>query len=155
MTDAEFEVQKKRIRALANDWLGPLGLLYWRIHIDFNRDAAMMVNGAWCDETIGKASVQWEYLTATLSFNLNKIAQKDDDDLEYCFVHECCHVLVHEMREWCQTAHLDSDRQEAAMNHEERVVTQMAKAYVWVRRAGAGTLQFNATPIKSSIVASE
>lgn len=50
-----------------------------------------------------------------------------DDELEEIFVHECGHILVNEMRgdpdDW--------------LDHEERVVSTLTKAFLWVRSAFA------------------
>lgn len=149
MKDAEFEVQKARIQSLADKWLGPLGLLWWTVHIEYCRDYALKVNGSYSEETTAKAHVMWEYVTATLAFNMRKVADLDDDELENVFVHECCHILIHEMREWCPTQNLPSEASQAAMMHEERVVCMLTKAFLWTRKAGAGTLQFRGSLCES------
>lgn len=139
MTDAEFDPQKKRIQVLADKWLAPLGLLWWRIDIEYSR-GPLIIDGKPSEETIGKASVKWEYQAATLSFNLAKFVSFTDEEAEAVFVHECCHVLVHQMREWCQTETLPADTMDRVMKHEEYVVSSMAKAFIWTYKAGAGKL---------------
>lgn len=121
MKDAEYEKQRDRIRALADKWLEPLGLLMWRrVHLAFSDDVK-----AGSPECVGEARVSWEYQEATITFYLPNVVGLDDEDLEYAFVHECQHVLVHEMR-W-QDADTDNIR------HEERVCTTLARAFVWVK----------------------
>jgi len=43
----------------------------------------------------------------------------DGDEIERAVVHELCHILVNEMRE-------------DEIHHEERVVTGLQKAFMWV-----------------------
>lgn len=136
MNDADFKREHDRIEALADRWLSPLGLLSsWTTTVEYFREP-LMVHGELSDETVAQAKVQWEYRTATLQFCLPKTATKTDNELEYIFVHECCHVPLKQMREWCQTERLDRDALDRAMKHEEYVVTSLAWAFIKTRAAG-------------------
>lgn len=66
---------------------------------------------------------QWEYLQAKVAINVPEVARMNDDKLERVLVHELCHILVAEMRG-------DPD---VCSDHEERTVTQLAKAFIWTR----------------------
>jgi hypothetical protein len=120
--DAEYELQKERVRALSDKWLGPLGLKRWR-EIEIGYSDTLKEGSPDC---AADASVQWEYLQASLTFYLPKCSTLNDADLEYCFVHECMHVLVKEMR-W------QDDNKPDNIRHEERVCTTIAQAFLWVR----------------------
>lgn len=134
MTDAEYRAQRKRLKALHDKWSTPLGLRWWRVNYEYNRDSPeSRDDGRTC---VAQAMVDWEYLNATITFDMQAVANEtDDDDLEYYFVHECCHILVNEMRMW-GNADMPEGKHDEAMHHEERVVTQMAHAFIWTYRAG-------------------
>lgn len=127
MTNEEFEQQKSRVRALADRWLRPLGLLWWDIEIvyfssvpefrDANGSDAYMVTRA-----------DWRYARATISVDCPAIAALNDKRLEWAFVHECCHILTNEV--WDA---LEADAPE--LHHREHVATVLAKAFVWAREA--------------------
>jgi hypothetical protein len=63
----------------------------------------------------------WKYATASLHINLDSFSRMGDKDIESVIIHELCHALVNEMRE-------------GEMHHEERVVTGLAKAFIWTER---------------------
>lgn len=133
MTDSQFDWQRARIERFQVKWLDNLGLGFWKIKLQFYREPMDVKEGANCT---GKADVMWEYMQATLSFYLPGMLDMSDAEAERLFVHECCHVLVHEMREWCQTENLDSDVSAKCMKHEERVVCAMTAAFIWTFKAG-------------------
>lgn len=121
MTDAEYETQMARIRALIAKWHEVLGLDAWEITHRYERDN-YEVNGSPNHEAVASASVQWEYMHATISWNMPAVLGETDETLEHIYVHECCHVLVHEAREW------DDDDLRASLKHEERVAEAFARA---------------------------
>lgn len=130
MTDQEYRKQKKRVRKLIEKWHAALGLRWWRIDYNFYRECLPDH-----PEAVALCTVHWEYKEADIDFCLPKCAELADDRLEYMYVHECCHVLVAEMREWAG----DGDRScPVRQRHEERVVTDLASAFLWVRLAGEG-----------------
>ncbi len=133
MTDKEFNKQRARIDALWKKWGANLTLGPWQIVLRYCREPIPGKDGT---NKVGEAHVMWEYRQATLMFYLPGLADMTDAQVERLFVHECCHVLVHETREWCQTEHLPEDVSAGCMKHEERVVSQMAQAFLWVWEAG-------------------
>lgn len=122
MTDAEYEEQKQRIRAIADRWIEPLGLNWWKIELEYSREplqgAEEDAKQGWCLQATCRA--KWQYLDATITFGLPSIAHLSDEALEDVIVHELMHVFVNEMRE-------------KGINHEERVVTQLTKAVIGLR----------------------
>lgn len=126
LTDKEYREQRTRIRKLVKKWRVPLGLTHWNFDTEYCRVPMGEVDGF---RRVATASVKWEYLDALLSFNMLEIRDMDDDRLEEVFVHECCHVLINEMREW------DNGSVEAKIRHEERVVCTLTNAFLWVRKA--------------------
>ena len=131
MTDAEFEVQKKRIEKLRKWWYGALGLGWWLITYQYVRDG-FEVDGERAPNTVASTHADWRYLHATIQWNIRALDSKEigDEELEGIFVHEVMHIFVNEFRDGSQ----QSERTERdALAHEERVCTQLAKAFLWTR----------------------
>lgn len=134
MTDKEYRRQKARIGALAKKWLRPLGLRCWKVQIVYEREGLKQP----VDESrslIARTTVDWHYFLATITFDMKEIIDAPDNELESHFVHECCHILINEMRMWAGTE-MSPDKHEEAMKHEERVTTVLASAFLWTREAG-------------------
>ncbi len=126
MKDAEYEDLKARILALIDYWQARLGLKWWRIYHTFVRDTGeFRTDGERAPETAANCSADWRYLEAHISYNMLKCLDLDPDELEYIIVHEYCHVLVNETR--------DPADLKGFIPHEERVVTTLAKAFIWTR----------------------
>lgn len=126
MNDAEFEAQKARIQALAEQWLPPLGLTWWNIALEYARDNYDGRDGA--QPTVAYCKADWRYVHARIVWNMPLVAEQDDAELERIFVHECMHIFLHEMR-WAETRDTDS------LDHEERVATMLTKAFLWLRES--------------------
>lgn len=139
MNDSEYEAQRKRIQDLAEIWLPCLGLKWWKIDLVYEREGigTSEKNQAGNWQCNANASVKWEYLRATLRFNMLTMEDQSDTDLERIFVHECCHVLVAELREWGPET-LTQDQVEHSLKHEERVVSGLTSAFLWTARSAAG-----------------
>ena len=127
MNDAEFKAQKKRLQALRNRWHNCLGLRWWTVTHNYERDT-LVVNGEMSATTAASCTADWRYLQATVSWNLALVADQTDAGLERIFVHEMMHILLDEMRHF---------HEEGGMNHEERVATTLAQAFLWTRETGA------------------
>ncbi len=129
MNDAEYEAQKDRIEALREKWVKPLGLGWWRIVIDYVRQGWPRTEEqeATSSYPIMECAVRWEYLQAMIKVNVPELVDMDDDRLEECFVHELCHIFVNELREV-------SPDHDGWIKHEERVVTHLAHAFLWLRK---------------------
>lgn len=134
MTDAEYNAQKKRLKALQEKWVTDLGLRWWHVTFSYSREPLKSdaAEGRTC---LAQTMVDWEYLNATVTFDMQAIVNEADDDLEKTFVHECMHIFVHEMRMWAGPE-VTYEKKEEALKHEERVVTQLANAVIWARKAG-------------------
>jgi len=118
---------QKKITKLAEKWLIILGLRNW-VNINLQVSEESCPRGK---DTVATAYPEWEYRHATIEFYLPACQEIDDDKLEYFFVHECCHILVNEM----------ASKKKGARKHEERTVTQLAQAFLWTWKDGAGTLE--------------
>jgi len=126
VTDEEFAQQKDRIRALADRWIGPLGLHWYKIDLAYARDDYQPLGDTSRENSLAKCSTDWRYGTALITWNMPLVREQKDDDLEMAFVHELCHIFLNEMR-W--TASNDGD----SLDHEERVASTLTKAFLWLR----------------------
>lgn len=116
--------QRNRVRALYERWKNILALYEWDLPTTYE-SGPMVIDGAENAEAAACASVRWQYRSATLRFNVEECAKMDDDELERCYVHECMHVLLAEMRE-----------KDHELKHEERSATMLAWALVRARKDG-------------------
>ena len=115
------KAEKKRIRKIAKDWQDVLALYEWEITTEYV-DGPLLVDGALNRDAAGCAKVNWQYRSATISFNTQETAKMSDVELEGCYVHEAMHVLIREMRE------PDDD-----LKHEERTASTLAWAFLRAR----------------------
>jgi hypothetical protein len=131
-TDAQYAKDRRRILKLKDKWLAALGLRWWHVDLEYSREPLPVPEEAkaagW--QKNAQCVAKWQYLRACITFNMPAVAGLSDDELETTFVHEACHALVNEMREWA-----DHPRGNG-IDHEERVVTSLANAFLWVREAG-------------------
>jgi hypothetical protein len=107
---------KKLLRKYIAWWVHWTGLGYWDIGVTFED---------MCEENLdrcGISHVNWEYLTANLTFYIKPLRRVSPATIELAVVHELMHVLLNEMRE-------------NGIDHEERCATQLQKAFVWVKGA--------------------
>lgn len=128
MNDKDYDFHKARIGALADKWLPMLGLEWWTIDIEYHR--AGISNGEEDWTTNARCNAKWEYMRATIAFNMLAVMDLSSDELERIFVHECCHILVCEMREWGPEKMLEAEQYQS-IKHEERVVVGLTKAFLW------------------------
>lgn len=126
MNDVEYEAQKARIVALQERWVKPIGLGGWRIKTAYRREA-------FTDDRFTKAAMictaKWQYMEALIEVSCSKIADMGDDELEQAYVHELGHIFLNEMAKGCEKCAADGQ----ASNHEERVATTLALAFIWLR----------------------
>jgi hypothetical protein len=127
MTDKEYEIEKKRIRALANRWIRPLGLNWWKLDFEYERFDFHEEIDDKGESTVDKGviaccSASPEYLEAKIVFYLRKTKSLSDDDLEDTFVHELMHVFVSPMST------------KETVKQEEFTATTLARAFIWLRK---------------------
>jgi len=120
-----------RARKFFDKWIKPLWLNWWNIHISYYDDEdAFEADCPGEHDGIRRGLMfcyaDWQYSRATIGVNLEAAALIDDEELESAVVHELCHVLVNEMQRY------DYDPA-----HEERVVSNLARAFVTVGRGSA------------------
>lgn len=135
MTDAEYEAQKARVRALIERWVAPLGLGWWQITFEFERDSGQFkVDGVPSLKTVGCTGADWRYLSATIGWNVSRLPEFDDDKLEAVFVHELMHIFLNEFRALIEDGEkLGTNLRDDWLAHEEHTATVLSKAFIWVR----------------------
>ena len=74
----------------------------------------------------GYCDVEWKYLTARVTFYPKAMRHLTEREIEWAVIHELMHVFLNEMRVMST---------ETGQDHEERVATQLQKAFWWVKGA--------------------
>lgn len=114
-------MKTKRVKHLLTKyfkfWVHWLGLGFWDVTLSFSKEKVDRGNGSY---RAGLCEVEWEYLTAHITIYPKAIRHLDDRGIEKVMLHELVHVLINEMRE-------------EGPDHEERVATQLQKAFSWVK----------------------
>lgn len=124
MTDAEFEKGKARLIALRDRWQSVIMPGGWTITHCFMGDSNDMIDhkGKSVPKALALCAARWEYMEATIQWNMPRLADHDDESLERTFIHELMHVFLNETRE-----------EPFQLRHEERVATELALAFYWLR----------------------
>ncbi len=112
---------RKRFERLWEEVARPMGMAWWEITITFStdRERFMRPND---NECLMICNADWRYGMATIDVNVGRADETNDEALEEYCVHEMMHILVNEMRQ-----------KEDCLAHEERVVTGLTKAFMWMR----------------------
>lgn len=117
---------RKRVLKAFYKWLYPLGLGWWEVNVHWISKPKEVLEEFKTqrsgDIMPARVYVRWEYGVADLYINLPAFKGMKRWRIEKIIIHELLHVLVNEMRE-------------DDISHEERVVTTLTKAVLWVRNA--------------------
>lgn len=111
----------KQIKKLCDTWVYRLGLKWWEVTINYISDAQEIIKMFRIAEdeiVVARTFADWRYATCNIYFNLPTLKSLSVRDVEKVIIHELCHVLINEMRE-------------GGIDHEERVVTTLTKAFLW------------------------
>lgn len=120
-----YRATRKRINALGEKWIRPLGLKWWTVRLHLYKSRGKYAESTGCDPKTSAAMCEtdWRYRRADIHFNGPAWHEMDDDEAEHNFVHELCHIFLGELRTSADDAH----------DHEERVCQTLADAFVWAR----------------------
>ena len=121
MKKREFKKLRRRIERTAARWK-PLIALPWRFTLVFLKKPNKLTKGHDNWVCYAATAVNWEYLDATIYFNMRQARRLTKEELEETIVHEMTHAIVNEMRE-------------EGLKHEERVVTTIAWAFLKLKRS--------------------
>jgi hypothetical protein len=140
VNDADYEVQRTRVRAVFDRWIPLLRLQGWRFMFEWERGGGP--EGAAASECVMECYADWRYLHVKFVAYLGTIAEEEDGILEEHVVHELCHVHLHELRE----------NDDAHNDHEERVATQLARAFLEVRNASNAPTLTDLGPVPDPLI---
>lgn len=136
MEDKDVLKEYKRIRDKTKKillaWSAAMGLRWWNLEVDYVYEA---IGDGHPIGTAGVATVQWQYGDLHIQFSIPALL-KNEDRIEEIVVHELSHAL---------TACITQGQSESEEGNllEERAVTEIQKALMWVRDAAVeGNLNF-------------
>lgn len=112
--------QIKRIQAVLDTWIVPLGLGPWGLTMIYSDDPGDFRDSP-NESVAARVWVRWEYMSAEITFNLKVCAGFDDHELESAILHELSHVM------------LDEVFREREQHHLERACSQLARVFCWIR----------------------
>lgn len=113
---------KERIRKAIDKWLKPLGLLWWEVTVTYYDNPGEIAQRFYQGDdswVVARVYADWRYGTIRLEINLSMFTDYDQEETERKIVHELVHAMVNEMQ-W------------DGIDHEERVVSTLTKAFFWV-----------------------
>lgn len=119
MTDREFAAQQARLKRLLLRWKYYLGLGMWTVDFKYFRDDYRDGHG----DSAATCVAHWQYLTATVDWNMPQVKLMSDDELEKVVIHELLHATVAEMQ--------DDEKVDHART--EHVVSVLSVVIRWVR----------------------
>lgn len=124
MNDEQAEIQKARVMALHEKWVGPLGLAWWHWDMRWYRGAIPSA-----PESLFYITIRFEYLDVALSMNLAEVSECSDEDLERAFVHECGHLFTVPLKN-AADKRVDGDAMHMLEEHQASLI---GKAFLWLR----------------------
>jgi hypothetical protein len=129
--DKQVRETKRRVQKLLQEWATGANprivpLKGWILEISYS---LAVTNTSTGEQAAADCTANWSYKRAEMTFYLPALAEMADLDIELAIVHELCHALVNEMREWGPHFN-NSDPDLPARRHEERVVTELALGFL-------------------------
>jgi len=121
MKKKEIRRQKHRLKCLLQKWVEPLGMGAWRRALYFYYEDDVERFKGELGEVLFRTTASWPYEWIDIEVNVPLMVDIPDGELEEYFIHELMHGLLNEMRE--------ND-----IKHEDRVCTNLARAFRWVRK---------------------
>jgi hypothetical protein len=109
---------KKYARERFSWWSQWLGLNYGSMNLIFDE----FIKDASGPDVAGICDTDWRYQETVITLAMHKLRTLNKYQIEKVIVHELMHVFLNEMRE-------------EGIDHEERVATNLQKAFLWVRDA--------------------
>ena len=107
---------KKLARKYFKWWIHSSGLGYGRTNLYFEE----FIKDESGPDVVGLCKSDWRYQESHITLALHKLRNMDAEGIEEVVVHELIHIFLNEMRE-------------EGIDHEERVATNLQKAFMWIR----------------------
>lgn len=115
-------MKTKEVKELISEritwWKAKMGLGYWNVRYDFQKGKPEQLEDGF--QICARCGADWAHEDALITFYPKAMKNYSEDEIENTVVHELLHIFVNEMRQ-------------KGLDHEERVVTELAKAFIWVR----------------------
>lgn len=125
LTDKQAKYQRKRVKFLFNWYIDRLRLRWWSFVFEYDRgESREDINSQWKFRRFASVWSSWKYCDAMIKVYLGEIAELSDDVLEETVLHELMHVYINETRR---------EETDIALEHEERVVTSLARSFISFR----------------------
>lgn len=113
--------KSKLFSKLARKWREKTWLGWWNIDIHFLSNKAYAKTEGYSKKHARHSAAtcwtNWQYLDATITVNTSVIKNMNDEEIEYCVLHELMHIFLNEMRE-------------KGIEHEERCATILARSFI-------------------------
>ena len=118
--------KKDMFKASINYWVQETWLSWWGITVVFVDAIEYSKNFVSVDpsKSLAYCESKWEYMTAQITVNSTLLETLNNEEIEYCAVHELMHVILNEMREDLEDYH----------KHEERVATFLAHSFISTKK---------------------
>ncbi len=110
---------KRELQGYMKKWVPATGLGWWSIEAVWEYDT---IGGP--ESAVASTYMKWEYMEASVVFNLPKMLNLEPKQREEVVVHELCHLFFAEI----PNSNADRERW-------ERGVTLLQHAFMWVRKA--------------------
>lgn len=136
VNEESFAAQKERVRAVFDRWRNVLGLDEWHVTLNYRDGEFVKGDGSPSALALGLTNVDWEYRRATIDFRCDLMTEQDDDELEYCVVHEAMHVLLNGQRAVREANSAGAVYVEYERLFEEHTATTLARAFIRARSVG-------------------
>lgn len=127
--------QQERLRGLMSVWRDILGLDEWHIDLCYRDGPYVRGDGEPSGSAIASTDVQWEYRRAQLYFRVDLLADEDDAEAEYMFVHEAMHILLNGQRAVRTVEHATPEALGYERLLEEHTATTLARAFIRARNS--------------------
>lgn len=129
MDDAAFEAQRARVMAVVLRWK-PIIAPGWFIDCEWSRGPYAI--GGVAEYADASITAAWDYMEATVKFDLARVAVMPDDELDRLVIHEMAHILTAPLVEASSRAVLQSRKEHATTMAQHAIYA----AYVAGREAG-------------------
>lgn len=126
MNDETFETQRARVLAIVERWK-PVIAYGWRLDVAWSR-GPFQVGGAIDAECVGAIGYAWDYLEATVTFDLAQCETLSDERIEEVVVHELSHLLV--------APAVESGSRSVLLSRKEHMTTLIARSLLAARGDG-------------------